>query len=302
MPKQRETLTMEEHVLSPGSRRKYEDHLKRLDKWLKGRELTDKALAEYLIYLFEKGLAPSTANVAVNAARWRCGIEDQPDPHGRKSKATLRNFHRKAAEEGGRGYGQAEGVLWEQADAVVSLALKDKNLYGLRDAALIAVGSDAMLRVGEITAIDVDHVDFETHNLTIPRSKTDQEGKGAVEHLGDRTRELVLAWMDKGKVKDGPLFRQIHKDHRTLKKRLGEESIRKIIKARCKAAGVGVDGRVSGHSLRVGGAQSMGIKGATHLEMQLAGRWKSPNMPYHYAQKVVAKQSPVARLRYGSGS
>lgn len=297
MPKQRETLTMEEHVKSPGTMRKYEAHLARFDKWLKGRELTDETLALYLIYLFEKGLAPSTANVAVNAVRWRCGIEDQPDPHGRKSRATLRNFHRKGYE---RGYGQVDGVMWEDADKVVSLALKDKNLYGLRDAALIAIGSDAMLRVGEITAIEVDHVDFDTKLLTIPRSKTDQEGKGAVEYLGDRTRELVRAWMDKAKIKDGYLFRQIHKDYRVLKSMLGPESIRKIIKARCKAAGI--EGRVSGHSLRVGGAQSMGIKGATPLEMQLVGRWKSPNMPYHYAQKVVAKQSPVARLRYGSGS
>ena len=296
MAKQKETLDLEEQVISPGSRKRYEGHLNRLDRWLKGRELNDETLSQHLVYMFEKGLAPSTANVMVNAARWRCGREDQPDPRGKKTRAAVKSFRRKGH---GRGYGQAEGVLWEQADAVVSLALQEKDLPGLRDATIIAIGSDATLRVGEISAIDVAHVDFDEQRLDIPRSKTDQEGKGEVEYLGDKTLNLIRAWMDKGKITDGPLFLQIHKDtHRTLKKkRLGEETIRKIIKRRCKAAGI--EGRVSGHSLRVGSAQSLAIRGATPLEMQLVGRWKSPNMPYHYAQKVVAKQSPMARLRYG---
>ena len=298
MAKQKATLTMDEFVLSPGSRKTYEKQLRVLFQWLGKRELTDVVLAEYLIHQFDKGLAPSTASGAVHAARWWCGREDKPDPYGRKARATLRNFHREGWD---RGYGQAEGVMWEQADAAVALALQDKTLFGLRDATIIAVGSDASLRIGEISAIEVDHVDFDTHNLTIPRSKTDQEGRGAVEYLGDPTRDLIRRWMDRGKITDGLLFRPIHKDtHRTLKKRLGEESIRKIIKARCKAAGV--EGRVSGHSLRVGSTQSMAADGASDTEMMLAGRWKSPDMPAHYAKKVTAKRSPVARLRYGVGT
>ena len=43
----------------------------------------------------------------------------------------------------------------------------------------------------------------------------------------------------------------------------------------------GVEGRVSGHSLRVGGAlQSLAAAGASIVEMQTAGRWQqSPSMP-----------------------
>ena len=43
-------------------------------------------------------------------------------------------------------------------------------------------------------------------------------------------------------------------------------------------------GRVSGHSLRVGGAQSLASAGASLAEMQAAGRWSSPVMPGRYAQ------------------
>ena len=47
-------------------------------------------------------------------------------------------------------------------------------------------------------------------------------------------------------------------------------------------AAVGIEGRVSGHSLRVGGAQSLAAGGASLVEMQTAGRWQSPAMPGHY--------------------
>ena len=40
-----------------------------------------------------------------------------------------------------------------------------------------------------------------------------------------------------------------------------------------------IEGLVSGHSLRVGGAQSLAAAGASVVEMQTAGRWQSPSMP-----------------------
>ena len=40
---------------------------------------------------------------------------------------------------------------------------------------------------------------------------------------------------------------------------------------------VGIGGRVSGHSLRVGGAQSLAVGGASLVELQTAGRWQSPS-------------------------
>ena len=41
--------------------------------------------------------------------------------------------------------------------------------------------------------------------------------------------------------------------------------------------------------------------GASVVEMQSAGRWKSPQMPAHYARVQEAEQGAVARLRYGRG-
>ena len=43
-------------------------------------------------------------------------------------------------------------------------------------------------------------------------------------------------------------------------------------------------GQFSGHSLRVGSAQSMATRGASLVEMQTDGRWTSPTMPGRYSR------------------
>ena len=74
--------------------------------------------------------------------------------------------------------------------------------------------------------------------------------------------------------------------------------MRRIITARAAAAGI--TGRISGHSLRIGAAQSLAAAGASVVEMQQAGRWQSPSMPGRYARGPLARRGAVARLRYGA--
>ena len=64
------------------------------------------------------------------------------------------------------------------------------------------------------------------------------------------------------------------------------------------AAAAGVAGRVSGHSLRVGSAQSLVAAGAGLVELQEAGDWQTPTMPAHYARHQLAARGAVAKLRY----
>ena len=62
-----------------------------------------------------------------------------------------------------------------------------------------------------------------------------------------------------------------------------------------------VEGFISGHSFRVGSAVSLAQAGASVVDMQNAGRWKSPQMPAHYAKAELAERGPVARFFYGTG-
>ena len=61
----------------------------------------------------------------------------------------------------------------------------------------------------------------------------------------------------------------------------------------------GVDGFISGHSLRVGSAVSLAQARASVVDMQTAGRWQSADMPAHYASAELTEPGAVARFKYG---
>ena len=60
-----------------------------------------------------------------------------------------------------------------------------------------------------------------------------------------------------------------------------------------------ITGFISGHSLRVGSAVSLAQAGATVVDMQVAGRWKSSEMPAHYAKAELAERGAIARFKDG---
>lgn len=71
--------------------------------------------------------------------------------------------------------------------------------------------------------------------------------------------------------------------------------------ARCqiyyRAALASVEGFISGYSLRVGSAASLEQAGASVVDMQVAGRWRSADMPAHYAKAELAERGAVARYK-----
>ena len=283
--------------LSPGTRSVYTSVLGGLDAWLAGGPLDDKTLAVYLGHLFDEGKAPSSAGLVVAAAKLRARLLGDVSPTGPATERVLAGFRREAR---GRGRGQVVGIRWEQADAAAAIAARSGDLAGLRDAAILAIASDALLRVSEVSALDVEDLAIEqdgSGRLTIRHSKTDQEGAGAVQYVGASTVRRVRAWLDAAGHSSGPLFRRVRRGGIPVATRLNVRSIRWIVAKRAAAAGI--EGRISGHSLRVGAAQSLAAAGASLVDMQNAGRWTSPAMPGHYARGQLAGRGAVARFRYG---
>ena len=266
--------------VSANTRRAYEGALRRLRDWLAGRLLDDATLAEYLATRFEEGHSPSVGGQVVAAVRFYAKIGSQASPVGPATERVLAGFRREGR---ARGRGQVVGVRWEQADAAAAVAgSSGGSVRGLRDAALLAVMSDGLLRVSEAAALEAADLEAEGANtLTIRRSKTDQEGEGAVQYIGGPTVARVRAWLSAAGIVAGPMFQRLDKAGRP-RGRLSTVSIRAIVHRR--AAEAGIEGRVSGHSLRVGGAQSLAAAGASIVEMQTAGRWQSPSMPGRYAR------------------
>ncbi len=300
------TATLIQASIAASTRRAYRGALGRLDAWLGGRVLDDHALSEWITVLHDRGLSVSSASLAVGAARFRARMAGLEDPAGPLTLRTLAGIRRSST---GRGRGQVAGIPWEEADLVVDGAMGEGTIRGLRDAALIAVGSDALLRVGEMVAIDVCDIERASDGsavLHIRRSKTDQEGVGATCYLGRRTVEVLDAWMasagigQDGSSHEAPVFRSVRKGG-GIGDRLSCRSARSIVIRRCGRGNGdnGGAGRISGHSLRVGSAISLARAGASLVELQQAGRWKSPEMPARYTRGESARRGPVARLRHG---
>ena len=290
-------------ALADATRRAYAGALRRLERWLAGRRLDDGLLAAYLGELFERGLAPASAKLVVHGVRRAvadCARSRRPcseNPAGPATEERLERFHREA---GGRGRGQVRGVSWEEADGMCERAQAQGDLRGLRDAAMVAVASQCLLRVSEVSGLDVTEVSFRpdgTARARIRRSKTDQHGRGSVHHVCEDAAAWLRVWIEVAGIRTGPLFRALARGGRVSDQRLGPDSVRAAIKRRAGEAGIG--GRMSGHSLRIGAAQSLAERDVSLAELQRAGRWKSPAMPGYYVRGQEASRGAVARLRGG---
>lgn len=279
--------------VSQNTLKAYRRATRSLETWLDGAMLTDALLAQYITELHTEGKSPATIAQVVAAVKWQ--VKHQGAEIDLSLPLTTRTLAGIRREGKDRGRGQVEGVVWSEVDLVVALCERDKTLAGLRDACLIRLMSDCLLRVGEAVAVNVG--DFKKNTLLIRESKTDQIGAGESLYVCQSTRKLLKRYMTKAEIKRGALFRQIRRGDHVQKGRLTQQSARRIIKKRAEAAGV--EGFISGHSLRVGSAVSLAQAGATVVDMQVAGRWKSSQMPAHYAKAELAERGAIARFREG---
>ena len=288
-----ETKELIQSSIADSTLRRYQRLSEQIAAWLGGRVLSDALLADYITELHTEGKSPATISQAVAAVKWQAknnGIEIV----GPRTTRTLDGIRRAGKD---RGRGQVDGVEREDMLRIVAFAESEKSIVGLRDAALIRLMSDCLLRISEAVAVNVE--DMKDKTLLVRSSKTDQEGRGEALYVGDSTLKLIDRYCTSADIQSGSLFRRIRRGDHVTGGRLTDVSARRIIKARSKAAGV--DGFISGHSLRVGSAVSLAQAGASVVDMQTAGRWKSPTMPAHYAKSELAARGAVARFFYGKG-
>ena len=159
---------------------------------------------------------------------------------------------------------------------------------GAVDIALVSVMRDALLRRSEAVALTWADITFKpdgSGRLTIRRSKTDQEGEGAVQYLGPDAVEALEA------------IRGEDSDDTTRVFRMTTRTVANRIKAAAEAAKI--KGNFSGHSPRVGMAQDLAEKGASTTELMVVGRWVSSRMPAHYIREQAAARGAVARFYEG---
>ena len=133
------------------------------------------------------------------------------------------------------------------------------------DLALVAALSDAGLRRSEAAALtwgDVQRWDDGSGRITVVRSKTDVEARGAVVAITSAALRALDAIRPAGVGGGQKVFG------------LSESQISRRVKAVARAAGLPDWENCSGHSGRVGMARRMAQNGAPTHEIERQGRWK----------------------------
>ena len=209
-------------------------------------------------------------------------------------RLALQRMHRRK----GRRQEQAHGLTWPLRQRLVAAA--GERLIDDRNRALLAVAYDTLLRRAELTSLQVPDLLEEMGKeatLLVRSSKTDGEARGEIVWVGSDSLRLVRAWLDRGGIAAGLLFRSVGNGGR-VGDGFPPGQVPRIFKAMARKAGLPetvVEG-LSGHSARVGAAQDMIAAGIELPAILQAGRWKSTAMVNRYGERLLARRSGAARL------
>ena len=279
----------------------YSGALNRLAKWLGDRQLHDASLASYLTWLFAQGHAKSSAVLIVSAVNKMAKANNQSSPVGGLTKEALSSYRRQVRD---RGRGSVSGIRFEVADLLSARTNKD-TLKGLRDAAILRVMSDGLLRVSELVGLEIRDIEFSedgSATISVRHSKSDQEAEGSTLYVGEPTAHLVSEWLqvlrERFGIRAGRVFRSVRKGEASVGESISVKAVQLIVKQAVDEAHL--PGRFGTHSFRIGSAESLAERGCSLPQLMQIGRWSSSEMVGHYTRKQLASRSAMARLRYGS--
>ena len=250
----------------------------------------------YIAERAELGRKPATLRMALAAIAYVHRMANLPSPVTGEVRDTLKRL----TEISGRVQGQAPALTVEGMAAVRATAclprrgrggrlesLEYARARGLMDVAILALMRDALLRVGEASAVTWDCLSRSpdgTGRLTIVQSKMDRAGRSEIAYISLQTMQDLDAIRDKSALPNESIFG------------LAKRQLINRIRAACAAAGLGDS--FSGHSARVGMARDLVRAGTELSALMAAGRWKSYEMPARYMRAESTGRGAVAQI-YG---
>lgn len=193
---------------------------------------------------------------------------------------------------------QAKGLNWEVIKTYLSI--EPTELRDHRDRALVLVAYDAMLRREEVVAVSLQDLQFNADGsgtLLIRRSKTDQEGEGALQYLAPDTVRLLRKWIELASITEGKVFRRLV-GKRKVAEPLTPATVVDVFQRVGKWLGLPREAwrGLTGHSARVGVTQDLVAQGMGDLQIAQAGRWKDSRMPQRYAERLRTARGAIAHL------
>ncbi|MGA8475463.1 MAG: site-specific integrase [Candidatus Cybelea sp.] len=224
------------------------------------------------------------------------GIAEKHRENGLESPAAhemVRRIVRGVARTNGASQVRKSAVTLDHLRAML-LEIRGDDLKAKRDRAIVLLGFAAALRRSELAALRVEDLRFEKRGLvvTIRRSKTDQEAKGAeiaVPYVANRSLcavRAVKAWCDASGILAGALFRSFSLQRQMLETPIDGRDVANLVKKLASKARI--EGDFSGHSLRAGFATSAAAAKASLDAIARTTRHKSLSVLMGYVRPAQA--------------
>ena len=271
---------------APNTLRSYYADVKSFVDWCEQRStapfpLTSDTIRSFIEYM-QVNYSYSTIRRRLSALRRLnalLGFEDQTFTED--VYLAIRKLKRAKSTEQRQAVGINEDLLTKMIEA------QPETLVGKRNRSLLSLGYDFLARRSELVAIRREDLTFTQDGALkgiIRRSKTDQYGRGRLVFGSERSAKLLKKWLRLKPKEIQPVFCAVNHD-RCLDRAICDRQVNEIIKqglVRVKRYRRPSDLKVSGHSLRVGAAQDLLIKGHDMAAIMRAGGWTEPSTVARY--------------------
>lgn len=244
-----------------------------------------KAVAEFLMQTVSQGIKSSTIRRKVSSisAIHRLSSLDDPTKHS-EVKITQRKIFRQLGTRFDQAYPITRSLLTKM------LAACGDDLHGLRDRALLLVAYDSMRRRSELISLrveDIERLPDVGASILLRKSKTDQQGLGKWIHLSSESTLALEQWVSAAKISEGLIFRGVRSSG-VITDGLCESRVSRIYKTLARKAGLdeSIIQKISGHSMRVGGAHDLLNTGASLPQIMVKGGWAKTDTVMRYVDRL----------------
>lgn len=198
-------------------------------------------------------------------------------------KITLRKISRQL----GNRSDQAYPVTREILDKLLNACKED--IRAIRNKALLLLAYDTMRRRSELVSLRFEDINWLVNGnccILLRRSKTDQQATGKWIHLTSETTAALKRWLEISQLSEGFILRGITPAG-NITNGLCESRIPRIYKSLAKRAGLTEEAisKISGHSMRVGGAQDLLSFGASLPQIMVKGGWSKTDTVMRYVER-----------------
>lgn len=272
---------------SDNTRRAYQTDIRHFEIWGGQLPATTEAILRYL-HAFAQTLNPRTLSRHITALKQWHRYQRFPDPTDdpvvSKTLTGIARIHGKPKDK-------APPLLPEHLIEISEYLATQPTLVSSRNNALLQVGFLGAFRRSELVAIRMENINWQPSGIEIliPKSKTDQLNEGQYCAIPSGNEQLcairaLKAWIEEAKIKDGFIFRRIHRGSNISDLNLMPDAVSVILRKCALAAGIKNAMNFSSHSMRRGLATTASRDGVSLPAIMRQGRWKQVSTVMEYIE------------------